>query len=392
MTRLACAAVLLAGCLAPEVRRFDEAAPDAGPGDGVAAAALGLANGNGCVVTDTGAVRCWGRNDTAQLGVEPATRTFAAAPVTVPGIAAAVDVAIGYGMVCAVHDDGTVSCWGETSADGDGDPTVPYHADPVSPTGLTGVRALEISYRRACAVRDGGALSCWGDGANWLTGAGSTPGAIALTDVTDVSLEDGQGCAVAGGEVWCWGGRLAGWLGDGVEDTTYSFDPVQVVGVTGAVAVLVANRAACAALGDGTVMCWGDGRFTGGTPNPDTCVVGVSSAYPCQLLAAPVPGLTGVVDFASTGGLNCARRGDGTVACWGMDGVGTAGTGATGTFPTPVEMTVIDDAVALEGLNDPSTMCAIREDGSIWCTGGFTGYEEDGVTAIASLVPVPLAF
>ncbi len=388
MTRAALVALALGGCLAPEVRQFDEDAPDAGAGDGVSATALGLGDYNGCVVTPAGAVQCWGPNNMLQLGVESTVRTYAYAPATVPGVTGAVAVEIGLYTICALDAEGVVSCWGDTNLDGDGDASTPSHAAPVTPTGLAGVRSLTLSGYHACAIRDDDTLACWGIGGNWLTGAGVTPGTIALTGVTDVSLADSQGCAVACGDVWCWGGRLAGWLGDGVEDETVSFDPVQVVGVTGAIDVVVGPRASCAALADGTVMCWGDGRFTGGTPNPDTCVVASSGPYPCQKLAAPVPGLTGVAELAAGAGLICARRADGTVACWGYDGSGETGSGSPGTYPTPVEMMVIDDATAIEATS--GTTCVIRADTTVWCTGAFTGYLDGTTTTVPSPVPVPL--
>lgn len=361
-------ALAMCGCLAPEVRRFDEAAADAGPGDGLGAAALGFDYQNGCVVTQSGAVSCWGPNTDGQLGVPPAERTFASRPVTVPGVSDAVAVDISFGTGCAADAAGAVSCWGNPM---------------LVATGLAGVTAFELSGLNGVAVHDDGGLSRWSNTA--------APALVASLDgVVDASIQDGQGCAVAGGEVWCWGGRLAGWLGDGIEDESVTLDPVQAVGINTAAAIVVADRAACAALDDGTVWCWGTGYLTGGTPNPDTCVVGASGPYPCQKLPAPVPGLTGVVELASTGSVICARRGDGSVACWGVDGVGQAGTGATGTYPTPVPMTVIDDAIAMEG--GLGSMCMIRDGGAVWCTGGFTGYAEDGFTAVPSLVPVPLAF
>src|SRR5690606_31121419 len=71
------------------------------------------------------------------------------------------------------------------------------------------------------------------------------------------SLVGGAGhvCALARGEVYCWGIGLLGQLGREVEQAR---DPLRVEGVEGAVEIAAGERHTCARLADGRVMCWGD--------------------------------------------------------------------------------------------------------------------------------------
>jgi alpha-tubulin suppressor-like RCC1 family protein len=394
MRRLAtlATAVALAGCFAPEVRRFDEEPPDGSVGGTtLKATAIAMGTGNACAVLPDKTVRCWGPNRQGQLGVEPSVRFQAYRPVAVPNLRGMAQISVGYEAACALDTAGAASCWGASSVDGDGDDSMPYHPQPTSPIGLAPATALRLGARGGCAVTDSSELACWFDGnpGTVLAGVGPTPTVVpGFSAVTDVSHQDYSGCAVAGGYVWCWGHRIAGRLGDGLDETSVSLTPVMIPGVANAARVVAADRTTCAALTDGRVMCWGDGRLTGGGPNPDTCTASSSGPYPCQRTPAEVPGLTGVVELATGGSGICALRGDHSIACWGYD-AGQLGTGTTGLVNTPLPMMVVDDATAIAMGGD--TTCVIRGDQTVWCTGARTGYDATTMMPIASPVPVPLA-
>ena len=75
-----------------------------------------------CAVKADGSVRCWRANGNGQLG--DATLTDRTAPVAVPGIKDAVEIAAGDTHTCARRVTGGVICWG-ANADGQlGDGTV----------------------------------------------------------------------------------------------------------------------------------------------------------------------------------------------------------------------------------------------------------------------------
>ena len=130
------------------------------------------------------------------------------------------------------------------------------------------------------------------------------------------------------GTVRCWGRNTEGQLGDGT--TAGSLTPVQVVGITGAVAVSGGYEHTCALLGDGTVRCWGrnaEGQLGDGTRT--------GSSTPVRVV-----GITGAV--AVTGGWwhhTCALLRDGTAQCWGQNDFGQLGNGTTTSSSTPVTMT-----------------------------------------------------
>jgi len=58
--------------------------------------------------------------------------------------------------------------------------------------------------------------------------------------------------------VWCSGDNRYGQLGNGT--TSDSSTPVQVSGLSDAVAIAVTSQTSCAKTGDGSVLCWGNNR------------------------------------------------------------------------------------------------------------------------------------
>ena len=78
-------------------------------------------------------------------------------PVPTPSVPATgfVDVSRGYDHACALHSNGSITCWG--------------HNDVGQATPPTSGRFAAISseYKGTCAVRDDGAVLCWG--VSWST-------------------------------------------------------------------------------------------------------------------------------------------------------------------------------------------------------------------------------
>lgn len=129
-----------------------------------------------CAVLDTGRVACWGvgRDEHARwLGA----LDFARVPILVPGLDDAVEVAVGWGHVCARKRDGGVACWG------DGDhgqsetagrvPRLGATLEPDAPSehsrrpprevpGLADVVQLEAGQDFTCARLATGRVVCWG--------------------------------------------------------------------------------------------------------------------------------------------------------------------------------------------------------------------------------------
>jgi alpha-tubulin suppressor-like RCC1 family protein len=193
--------------------------------------AIAIATGayHTCAVLGDRTVRCWGRNDQAQLG--DGTRTTSSTPVVVEGIANVASISGGGVHTCAVLTDGTVRCWGENEFGQIGDGTNATALTAVRVAGINDAVTVEAGWRHTCAVLRDGTARCWGE-------------------------------------------NQFGQLGDGT--IANSAIPVPVSGITGAVGLTGGWwHHSCALLGDGRVRCWGMnewGQFGNGTTSPSPTV------------------------------------------------------------------------------------------------------------------------
>ena len=77
---------------------------------------VSVGDDSACILHLRGGVSCWGRNDAGQVGDGTTTRRHV--PVRLSGITDAVDVSVSSGSTtvgahaCALHSNGSVSCWG----------------------------------------------------------------------------------------------------------------------------------------------------------------------------------------------------------------------------------------------------------------------------------------
>lgn len=185
-----------------------------------------------CAVTTTGAVSCWGRNASGQLGVGS---TYAYTAVPKSAIASNVSkVGVGSHHTCVLAS-ARVYCWGFNAYGqlGYGDTTNrSQHGGAISGSmGTNSVTALDVGDYHNCGVV-AGKLHCWGrnaDGPGQLGDNSATnrlsPGAVltaspsalpASATVVDVGANDFNTCAATStGAAYCWGRNNYGQLGDG---------------------------------------------------------------------------------------------------------------------------------------------------------------------------------
>ena len=324
---------------------------------------------NGCALKPDGSVACWGENVDGQLG----NGTFTAnssTPVSVTGLAGVVALTAGGAHNCVLKPDRTASCWGrnEKGALGDGTAGIgTSKALPAAVPGLTDAVALSGGTLHTCALKAGGTVACWGANESGQLGDGSlidrlTPTAVpGLTNVVAISAGKQHTCALrSNGTTFCWGANNLGQLGNGNFAAVSTPLPVQVVNLTGAVAIDAGTDHACALKGDGTAVCWGQNLFAqlgDGTSGPNT-----DKASPVPVLA-----LSGAISINAGNRHSCAVKADGRAACWGENVNGQLGD-ATG-----IKKLVATNVPGLTGAASISTgkshTCALKTDGSSACWG-----------------------
>ena len=205
---------------------------------------------------------------------------------------------------CALLDDGTVKCWGDsvfgqlghgdTDGRGDGAGEMGDDLDPVDlGAGRTAV-AITAGDVHTCALLDNGTVKCWGSTSTGQLGYGDT---------------DARGDGA---------GEMGDFLG-----------PVSLGAGRTATAIAAGDFHTCALLDNGTVKCWGT------TPSD-------SSATATRTTAATAPARWATTSTRSTSvpvarpiaitagdHHTCALLDNDTVKCWGWNDFGQLGYGDT---------------------------------------------------------------
>lgn len=381
---------------------------------GVAAITAGASHT--CALTTKGAVYCWGQNDQGQLG--DGTNTLSTIPRLATGLAKGVAaITAGADHTCALTNSGTVKCWGRNAkaqlgAGGTSDSNI-----PVAVTGLGHVTAIATGVEHTCALMVAGEMKCWGANSDGQLGDGttssrSTPSTVGglMTDVHLIAAGKGHTCALAtNGSGQCWGKNSSGQLGDGTNtDASTARAIPEVLG--GLVAISSRQNHSCALSTVGSVKCWGnnshgqlgDGSTTNSNVLEDvasfasgvasiavgsshTCALTVSAAVHCwgrntygqigdgttidSNVAKPVNGLGSEV-AAVTAGLyhTCALKKFGEVQCWGRDDLGQLGDATSLYSSNPKTVTGLASDITAISAGSYHT-CALTKSGEVQCWG-----------------------
>ncbi len=265
-----------------------------------------------CSLLASGDAVCWTTQDPTPQAVE--------------GISAAISISVGQEHRCALHQLGSVHCWGSNLVGQIGSgPWVGIMAE--SPTEVSLIRAarsITTGSRHSCAVLPDTTVACWG--ATWTGNGSYQPHLIeGMWGVTTLAAGDTFTCGLlSDGRVPCWGSDEFGQLGNGVLPS--SGRVVLANGIQNAVAITAGLYHACALLEDGNVRCWGAntlGQLGNGSHRSSPIPVAVQGIEKARLIAA--------------GDLHtCAVLEDDQVRCWGANDRGQLGDGSQQTQTLPV--------------------------------------------------------
>lgn len=286
---------------------------------------------NACAVKN-GAAFCWG----LWPGGNSTLR-----PVGVLGLSSGVkSVHTGNNHNCAIQTSGTVKCWGNndsgqlgTGVEGG------WMKDPVDVVGLSDVKDIGIGEYHTCALTNAGAVKCWGNNLHYQLGVNIEQYAIPEiqtlpgleSGVTAIGIGGNHGCAAtSSGQLKCWGDNAYGQLGTGNRQAAPT--AVVISGLVGQpVKVTASNSHTCTLSAAGTIQCWGQngGRIGDGTRT--------DRLYPTAVLGLG----SGARDVSAGENGTCAIRTDGKALCWGGNyrgqlGNGNAGSGTDKLLPSPV--------------------------------------------------------
>ena len=318
-----------------------------------------------CAVATDAQAYCWGRGYSGQLGNgSTADRTE---PTAVLGGAGLLALGAGSSVSCGLTATGTATCWGGASNGAGSTGQAPYRSISVGSSGVCGVsgsgtvacwgtprtsitapvRFAEVTGglgSAACGLTGDGRAWCWGANTSGEVGAGDWT--VASTDAARAvarpvagglafrSLSAGYShvCGLtASGAVWCWGNNQSGQLGTG--DTVKTNVPAPVAGGLSFAQISAGTYHTCGVTTEGTAYCWGYNYYG---------QLGIGTTGSARPITTPAP-VSGGVRFASVspgGSFTCGLGLDGAAFCWGHNGSGQLGNGATsGSVATPTPVT-----------------------------------------------------
>jgi len=325
----------------------------------------------------------FGTNQYGELGNGTTSATPSLLPTRASGPPGTVrQLSTGLRSSGALMTDGTVWTWGQNYYNQLGYDTGRVTVTtPHQVSGLSGITQLALGGEgNGYAVGPGGDVWAWGDNSYGQLGNGSTTPSITpvlvpgLSGITQVAAGPYYALALGSdGSVWAWGDNASGSLGDGT--TTDRSIPQRLQALSGITQVVAADPS-YAVRSDGTLFSWGLNN-TGQLGNGTT---GGFTTSP-----APVPGLPGVTQVASSGASvlaidNLAER----LWAWGYNGCGDLGDGTTTDRNTPelIGMTGVSQVMQGAGGILAVSSAAIRYDGRLWTWGcNGTGLLATGTTA-----------
>lgn len=338
-----------------------------------------------CALLESGGVKCWGANESGQLGSGERNNTWVKLPVDLAGLDGGVtQLAAGHKHVCALLASKEVKCWGWNSHNQINAGNEEAITSPARIVGLgDDVSRVVAGSAYNCALMSSGKVKCWGRNETGLLGDGTEEeragpvevvglgGRVREVALTSTYYEEHACALLESGKVKCWGQNAAGQLGEGTTENRAS--PTDVIGLeAGVESISISGRNGCALMQDDRIKCWGNesnGRLGDGLGN--------GGSRPSKVL-----GLEGVVASAlvAGGSHNCVLTEKGGVKCWGGNHFGQLGDGTRDARPVPTDVPGLEAGV-IQLVAGHGHNCALLASGVVKCWGwNVFGQVGDGTT------------
>lgn len=221
-------------------------------------AEVDVGSGHTCARLDDRRLFCWGENSEGQLGVLPESTGLSDLPLQVGDQNDWDRFRAGHAVSCGVRVGGALWCWGRNSTNqlglGDGAPgqrRIPtFVGDDWS--------VASPGQNFACGLAGDGSLLCWGGGDSGQLGLGdlsshSSPTRVAVPPTDAVDVDTFHSCSIRGDQMFCVGRNAEGQLGTG--DTDDRLVPTSIPGTW--TEVSTGRFHTCARDTDGAIWCTG---------------------------------------------------------------------------------------------------------------------------------------
>lgn len=361
-------------------------------------AVLAASGALAATATATPGVAGWGAGTSGELGNGGnAANVSLFAPLSGEFTTNITQVAAGTDFGLALRSSGIVLSWGSNSAGQLGVPTSGESRVPIDITSLNKVIAISACYEEALALREGpegNEVYYWGSSVNGVPGANKptllsgVSGAVGIAaGCEDRRVVENQATnlvLLSNGHVLAWGNGEAGQLGNGESGKgVKSATPVEVSGITNAVAIAAGGGQNLALLSTGKVVAWGEN-------NQGQLGIGSTKDQP---LPVPITGLSNVTAVAAGDEDSLALIEGGTVEGWGSNNSGQIGSEGGAGSTTPINVAGLSNVTAISAgahkAIDTTHNLALIEGGTVKAWGGNKDGElGNGETGGFSATPV----